>query len=192
MSTCPGCTPASAGGAAECDQIDFTFSHHTDRTETCYRAPQRESLILRRLLWLQRGDLFANQWVTRFDPPHAVFTFSWTSPDGRLRPLLVRAVVFLVPETDDATRVQILPFARVADPRFRPLLPIVIRAASFLGWLEARDDAKHLARVAGLSTELRGMRLDRFDAALVHNRRLLHSIYYGEGEARAQPAAPTA
>ncbi len=170
-----GWTPERLG------EVEFAWERHPDRSEVRYRGPQRWSPVLR-ALFLAPGDQFHNDWVTRFDPVHAVFTMYWTAPSGARRPLVVRTAVFLVPETERRTALHVFPFVRIEAPRLRFLAPLVARAALALGWLEVRDDARFLRKMDGAPVGLGGARLGRYDAPLVHNRALLRRLYLGEAE----------
>jgi hypothetical protein len=128
---------------------------------------------------VKAGDHYVNEWVTRFDPLRAVFTFHWTSPDGKARPLSVRTAVFIVPETDTTTRFHVFIFAGVArGSLLRMLMPVVRWAALFIGRREVAADAAIVRHVRPLES-LEGLRLTRFDKPLIHNRKLLDSIYFG-------------
>jgi hypothetical protein len=163
--------------------IEFDATNHDDRTEVRYRARQRSSPLLW-LLLLRDGDIYRNEWVTRFDPVRTEYTISWTDPNGAPRPIETRATIFMVPETDRTTRFHVFTHVRCRDERYQRLMPLVRRAALALGWFEVWDDARFLPVVANTPRTLEG-RLDRFDKPLIHNRKLLERIYYGERTVRA-------
>ena len=165
--------------------IDFTSSAHDDRTEVRYAAPQRASRLLP-LLLLRSGDTFENAWVTRFSPVHTVYTLSWTSPTGQPRPAAMRAAIFFVPETERATQIVTFAWSRLADARYRRLMPLVRAAALALAWKEVHDDVRFVRHVADTPFDLAGMRLDKYDAPLVHNHRLLRRIYFGVGSSESE------
>ena len=143
-----------------------------------YAGPQRRPPLLP-VFGVRAGDHYVNDWVTRFDPLHAVFTFHWTSPAGLARPLAVRTAVFMVPETDATTRFHVFIFASVAPGSFlRRLLPVVRRAALFIGRREVAADAA-IVRHVRTPDSLEGLRLTKFDKPLVHNRKLLDALYFG-------------
>lgn len=164
-------------------QVNVETATFADHTEVRYRGPQRASA------WapfggVRRGDIFHNEWYTRFEPVHTVYTFGWTDPrSGRERPITTRVAVFLVPETPTRTRLHMLLFLRITPSLQRRLLRV-------MAWLARRIASKELARdvqlieaVATAPSTLKGMRLTRFDHALIHNRKLLNTIY-------AAPPAP--
>ena len=177
--------------AAGLSKVEFSAENYEDRTEVQYVGPQRRHPVLP-VFGVKAGDRYLNDWVTRFDPLHAVFKFHWESPDGRPRPLAVRTAVFMVPETEATTRFHLFIFASVARGSFlRPLLPIVRRAALFVGRREVAADAAIVRHVRPLDS-LEGLRLTRFDKPLIHNRKLLDAIYFGSSRARpaVAPAEP--
>ena len=77
------------------------------------------------------------------------------------------------------------------DPRFRPLMPVVRRAQRVLAWFEIRDDARFIPTVADTPYSFKGMRLGKYDKPIIHQRKLLERIYFGQGLAQ-EPVAPEA
>ncbi|MCP3139229.1 Rieske 2Fe-2S domain-containing protein [Pyxidicoccus xibeiensis] len=170
------------------DQVQYEARTLEDRTEVRYRAPQRAAPLIK-LLGVRDGDFFENQWVTRFDPVRSQYTVSWTSPSGKARPFITRANIFFVPETVRTTRLVVFSFLRTEVPSMRPLLPLAAKAAVALTWWEVRDDSRFIPTVADTPYSHKGMRLDKYDKPLVHQRKLMERIYYRVG-AEAQPPAP--
>ncbi|HTO95603.1 MAG TPA: Rieske 2Fe-2S domain-containing protein [Myxococcales bacterium] len=172
--------------AAGLAQVEFSAGSFDDRTEVRYQGPQRRHPVLP-IFGVQPGDRYVNEWVTRFDPVHAVFTFRWESPQGKPRPLGVRIAVFMVPETEATTRFHLFIFTSVAEGSIlRLLLPVVHRAALFMARREVAADAAILRHVH-TAESLEGLRLTKFDKPVIHNRRLLDALYFGR-----PPAAETA
>jgi phenylpropionate dioxygenase-like ring-hydroxylating dioxygenase large terminal subunit len=170
-----------AQGAAA---IEFSAENLEDRTEVHYRALQRPSWLIR-LLLLQPGDFFHNDWVTRFDPVRTGFTLHWRSPAGKPRPFTYHFAIFMVPETPSTTRFHVFSFVRCENPRFRFLLPVVRKAQNVLAWFEVRDDALFIPTVANTPFSMKGMRLGKYDKPLIHHRKLFERIYYAQPQARA-------
>lgn len=162
-------------------QVEFKADIFSDRTEVSYQGPLRYSPWLP-FFGLRAGDCFHNDWIARFDPVHAVFTFSWEDSDnGKLRPLIARAAIFMVPETISSTRLHTFVFFKVAkESLLRQFLPIVRWASLQLGRSEVAADARFIVNVADTPLKLKGMHLGKFDKPVVHNRRLLQSIYFGK------------
>jgi phenylpropionate dioxygenase-like ring-hydroxylating dioxygenase large terminal subunit len=174
--------------ASGLSQVEFAATNFDDRTEVRYVGPQRRHPMLP-IFGVQEGDRYVNEWVTRFDPLHAVFTFRWESPRGGARPLSVRSAVFMVPESDARTRFHVFVFVNVASgSRLRHLLPMVRRAALFIGRREVAADARIVRHVRAAET-LAGLRLTKFDKPVIHNRKLLDAIYFGAPPARLSVVA---
>jgi len=166
-------------GESSLDSIEFDAENFDDRTEVHYRAPQRYSPLLR-LLGLEPGDVYHNDWVTRFDPPRSEYSIYWRSADGTLRPVQSRSTIFFFPETERTTWWHAFVFLRLEGHhrRFRPLIE---RLTLWLANRELQDDIE-LTQLVAQSTPLdvSMMQLGKFDKPLVHNRRLLRTIYRGE------------
>jgi phenylpropionate dioxygenase-like ring-hydroxylating dioxygenase large terminal subunit len=160
--------------------VEFEAHNLEDRTEVHYRAPQRPAPLMR-LLGVRDGDFFRNDWVTRFAPVCSQYTVSWEAPDGRKRPFITRANIFFVPETARTTRLHVFSFLKCVVPAMRPLEPVAALAAATLTRWEVRDDARFIPHVADTPYSHKGMRLDRFDKPLVHQRKLLERIYFRAG-----------
>ncbi|TQF17798.1 Rieske 2Fe-2S domain-containing protein [Myxococcus llanfairpwllgwyngyllgogerychwyrndrobwllllantysiliogogogochensis] len=158
-------------------QVEFKAHNLEDHTEVFYRAPQRPAPLMK-LLGVRDGDLFRNEWVTRFDPVHSQYTVSWEAPSGKQRPFITRANIFFVPETAKTTRLHVFSFLRCVQPLLKPFLPVAARVAMELTRWEVVDDARFIPTVADTPYSHRGMRLDRYDKPLVHQRRLMERIYF--------------
>jgi phenylpropionate dioxygenase-like ring-hydroxylating dioxygenase large terminal subunit len=158
--------------------VSIDTKNFNDRSEVRLRGRQRSSF------WapfggVRPGDHFHNEWYTRFDPVHAVYTFWWENPaSGAKRPITTRAAVFLVPESERSTRACMFLFLKIAPSIQRRLRPITHRLARYIAGMELERDARFVAHVADASGALCGMRLTRFDNALIHNRKLLHAVYW--------------
>jgi phenylpropionate dioxygenase-like ring-hydroxylating dioxygenase large terminal subunit len=166
----------------DCASIEFEAKNFDDRTEVHYRAPQRRSQFLR-LVGLSPGDWFRNDWVTRFAPVHSVYQISWTDPEGSVtRPIRVNIAIYMVPETETITLFHVLVWSRFDAQNLlqRAISSIVPPLAKWLTWGEVWDDARFIPTVAETPFSLRGMRLGRFDKPIVHNHKLLRSLYWGD------------
>ena len=173
-------------------KVEVTTTNHADGSEVHVVGDQRRSIVSL-LGGVRAGDRFRNHWVTRFDPVHAVYTFGWDDPSsGASRPVTTRAVVFLVPESAGVTHAHMLLFLRVAPSPQRLLRPLIHWLARRVALTELRRDARFAAYLSEAPVTLRGMRLTKFDKALIHNRKLLQSIYWGgatTGDTRKRDAA---
>ncbi|MEW5854972.1 MAG: Rieske 2Fe-2S domain-containing protein [Myxococcota bacterium] len=163
------------------ERVEFRADNFDDRTEVHYRAPQRSTRMLPFIL-LRHGDVFHNDWVTRFDPVHSVYTIWWTDPSGNPRPFVTRAAIFMVPETARTTWFHVFSYVELADARFQLIKPMVKALAVILGRLEVMDDARFIPTVADTPVSMKGMRLGKYDKPLIHNRKLLQRIYRGTGD----------
>jgi phenylpropionate dioxygenase-like ring-hydroxylating dioxygenase large terminal subunit len=162
------------------DNIEFAAENFPDRTEVTYRGRQRSSPV-RVLIGVRDGDVFNNEWETRFDPVRTIYTLYWTDPRTRARRgMTARATIFMVPETERTTMFHVFVTVRFEQRRLRLIAPIVKTAARVLAWAEVRDDRIFIPIVADTPEDMKGMRLGRFDKPLVHNHKLLRSIYWGE------------
>lgn len=172
--------------------IAFEADNFDDRSEVRYWGPQRTSWVIR-LLLVEPGDLFYNRWVTRFDPLRALFSFSWTdAKTGLERPIKLKIMIYITPETAKTTRFHVFIFVNLAAPRLRFLMPVVKKAAMAMGWYEVKDDMNFARHLADTPAEMKGMRLGKFDKPVIHNNKLLNSIYLArpaeETEQRRTPA----
>ncbi len=172
--------------ASQTDTLEFSAENLEDRTEVHYRAEQRPSPLMP-LVLVRKGDFFHNDWVTRFDPVRSDYTVSWKSPTGAPRPFTTRVCIFMVPETARTTRFHVFSFIQLRGTALRPLLPVIRRAALVMSWYEIRDDALFIPTVADTPYSLKGMRLGKYDKPLIHQRKLLERIYYGQGRAAVAP-----
>ncbi len=179
---------------AHAGEIEFEASNFEDRTEVMYRAPQRPSPYIK-VMGLKAGDIFQNSWVSRFDPVRTLYTISWSDKKtGRERPVTLRVVIHMNPETERTSRFHVFIFLKTESRLFRRMMPLVRRAAKALTWYEVDDDARFISHVADTPYEMKGMRLGKFDKPVIHNLKLLRSLYYGEQtprEARDAPVAAT-
>ncbi|HEX4515196.1 MAG TPA: Rieske 2Fe-2S domain-containing protein [Polyangiaceae bacterium] len=163
--------------SGDVEKIGFHAESFDDRTEVHYDAPQRPTRV-GRIFGLRPGDIFHNDWVTRFDPPCTTYTTQWVDPKtSATRPLRITSPIYFVPESDSSTILHTFVFAETGEPhaRFFPLLRHVVTA---IAWAEIRDDARFIPTVKHTPRSMRGMRLGKFDKPLVHNRRLLDRLYF--------------
>jgi phenylpropionate dioxygenase-like ring-hydroxylating dioxygenase large terminal subunit len=180
-------------GCGEDELPDATFAARLfdDYSEASYSGPQRSSFWAP-LGGVRAGDQFYNHWYTRFDPVRAVYTFGWHDRvSGSERPITTRAVVFLIPETLTTTRITMFIFLRIKPGLYRSLRRVMHFFARTIAYKELKRDGKLIELVAEAPTTIQGMRLTRFDKALVYNRRLLQTVYWGSTEhPRRTPEVP--
>lgn len=165
-------------------KVDFEYEKLEDRTKVRYRGIQRPH-VLTPLILVRWGDTFHNAWVTTLDPVRTVYTLHWESPDGRRRPVTSRFAIYFVPLDERTTVLHVIAYAKIEAP-FGFLAPVVHAVVPRIGASEVMDDQRFIHHVAETPFELTGMRLGKFDAPLVHNRRLMKRIYFGgDHDARA-------
>jgi phenylpropionate dioxygenase-like ring-hydroxylating dioxygenase large terminal subunit len=171
------------------DEIDFEADNFDDRSEVRYRGTQRSSRYVRFLL-VKPGDIFYNEWVTRFDPLRALFSFKWQDRKTREpRPLKLKIMIFITPETVKTTRFHVFLFLKLDAPRLRFLLPLAAKAAMLMGKKEVQDDADFARHLADTPYDMKGMRLGKFDKPVIHNNRLLRAIYLAGSVRDSHPVA---
>jgi hypothetical protein len=164
--------------------IHFESSNFEDHTEVYYRGLQRPHALTPALL-VRWGDEFHNRWVTTFDPIRTVYTLHWAKPGGNRRPVTSRFAIYFVPESDNSTVLHVLSYAKIDSP-FQFLRPIVHALVPRIGTSEVMDDQRFVGKIASTPFEFTGMRLGRFDAPLVHNRKLMKQRYFADPGARAR------
>lgn len=142
------------------------------------------------LLGIHDGDLFHDDWTTRFSPVYSVFDHWWTSPDGgRESRIRWRLYIFFYPI--DETRTAVVSFVygkskypgptgglRLARPLFRMEVD-----------REIQQDINMLRHMGSLETDIEGLKLSRFDKVLGLTRERINRIYRGITPATAQPQA---
>jgi phenylpropionate dioxygenase-like ring-hydroxylating dioxygenase large terminal subunit len=165
-------------------EVSMETKAFADHSEVSYSGRQRATFWAA-LGGVRPGDQFHNQWSTRFDPVHTVYTFGWKDPQsGHDRPITTRAAVFLVPETSARTRIDMFLFLKIAPSIYRRLGSVMHRLARHVARMELRRDVRLIENVAEAPGNLDGMRLTRFDRALIHNRKLLQRVYWSTPERR--------
>ncbi len=141
------------------------------------------------LLGIHDGDLFHDDWTTRFSPVYSVFDHWWTSPDGgRESRIRWRLYIFFYPI--DELRTAVVSFVygkskypgptgglRLAKPLFRMEVD-----------REIQQDINMLRHMGSLETDIEGLKLSRFDKVLGLTRERIDRIYRGITPA-AQPQA---
>jgi phenylpropionate dioxygenase-like ring-hydroxylating dioxygenase large terminal subunit len=160
--------------------LEFEAHNREDHTESVWIAPARPTPFLPSLMGLKKNDRFYNVITARFEPVHVVYTSYWFDPaSGQRRPVETKVAIFLVPETEKTTRFHTFVFLRIQkDSWIRHITPLAKAIARAYMYYEFTLDARFLPNLADAPPTLEGMRLSRFDKTLVHNRRLLDSLYF--------------
>jgi phenylpropionate dioxygenase-like ring-hydroxylating dioxygenase large terminal subunit len=163
---------------SQINTIEFEAKNFDDHTEVHYRAEQRPSWLVR-LISLQPGDIFHNDWESFFNPVRSIYHIYWTdSARSKRRPIEIFAPIYMVPETETTTRFHTFVFTKI---EFGPklFLPLLQKLGVAATWAEINDDARFIPVVAKTPFDMHGMRLGKFDKPLVHNHKLLQKIYWG-------------
>ncbi len=173
----------------DADKIEFSAQNEPDCTRVHYHAPQRPSRVTR-LFGLRPGDVFHNDWVTRFDPVHTIYRTHWRDPhtDAK-RPPRIMSPIYFVPETATTTWLHTFVFASLDTALGAPLERAFAPLARLLALLEVRDDARFIPTVQHTPFDLKGMRLGKFDKPIVHNHKLLETLYWGREGRRSLDVA---
>ncbi|HSQ57946.1 MAG TPA: Rieske 2Fe-2S domain-containing protein [Gemmata sp.] len=173
------------------NEVNVRFESTPDSVTVINAGPtKRLNLLYKLILGLHRGDLFHDQWTTRFAPVHSVFDHWWTSPDGaRERMVRWRIFIFFVPQDEKMTRIFSLTFAKSRYPG-------PAGGIRLLRWLmrreidrEIRADVSMLHHLAEYETGIEGLKLSRFDKVLGLNRERIDRVYRGRASTKLLEAA---
>lgn len=135
------------------------------------------------LIDIRKGDLFHDDWTTRFSPVYSVFDHWWTSPDGKRESMVRwRLYIFFVPVDENSTQVVTVAYAKSRYPG-------PVGSLRLMKWKmkrqidrEIRSDVEMLHHMADYDSSLEGMKLSRFDKVMGLTRERIARIYRGEGE----------
>jgi phenylpropionate dioxygenase-like ring-hydroxylating dioxygenase large terminal subunit len=160
-------------------QVRFESADDSVRVINC-GPTKRINRVFGYLLGVRPGDMFHDDWTTRFSPVYSVFDHWWTSPDGTRESMVRwRLYIFFVPLDDRTTRVFSVTFAKSRYPGpagglrlFRWLMRREIDR-------EVKADVSMLYHMAEYDTGLEGLKLSRFDKVLGLTRERINRIYRG-------------
>jgi vanillate O-demethylase monooxygenase subunit len=150
--------------------------------------PKRINPILSFFIGIKKNHIFNDTWTTYFSPVYSVYDHVWMDPKtGKEASVKWRVYVFFTPVHDMETRVTAFTFAKSkwwAKPQ-----------GGLLAWRgymrrsvnrEIGYDVDILEGLASHNTGVEGMKLSRFDKALVFNRERVAKVYRGETEPSRQ------
>jgi phenylpropionate dioxygenase-like ring-hydroxylating dioxygenase large terminal subunit len=133
------------------------------------------------LINIRKGDLFHDEWTTRFSPVYSVFDHWWTSPDGRRESMVRwRLYIFFVPVNDTTTQVVSVTYAKSRYPGPAGALRLMRWKMKREIEREISADAAMLRHLADLNTGMEGMKLSRFDKVMGPTRERIQRLYRGE------------
>lgn len=142
--------------------------------------PKRMAWPYRALLGIRSNYLFYDDWTTHFSPVYSVYDHWWADPDtGRECWIRWKLFIFLTPRDERETQVTTMVFTKSAFPGPAGGMRLV-------RWLLRRKidheiclDKNILEGLADQSADIEGMKLSRFDKALVLNRERIDRVYRG-------------
>lgn len=133
--------------------------------------------IIRWSLNLGTSDYFIDDWTTFFSPIHAVYDQYWTDLNGNVRKDKLKVYVFFNSTVENQTELFTFlymttrPFGKFGLNLFiKPAMKIILN-------MEVQRDKKMIEQLAEKTPEIKGMKLSRFDQALVHIRNRIEKIY---------------
>lgn len=167
-------------------EVQVRFETTEDSVRVINSGPTKQlNRLFGWLIGVRRGDIFHDDWTTRFSPCYSVFDHWWTSPDGKRESMVRwRLYIFFVPQDDKTTRVFSVTFAKSRYPGPAGGLRLV-------RWLMRREidrevnaDVSMLHHLAEYETSIEGLKLSRFDKVLGLTRERITRIYRGEKAGR--------
>jgi len=133
------------------------------------------------LINIRQGDLFHDDWTTRFSPVYSVFDHWWTSADGKRESMVRwRLYIFFVPIDEMTTQVVSVTYAKSRYPGPAGALRLMRWKMSQQIDREIRSDIEMLHHMADYNHDLDGMKLSRFDKVMGLTRERIDRIYRGE------------
>ncbi len=166
------------------DKVEIRLES-TENSVRLYNKGQQKPLpfLLRAALSLGSSDDFVDDWTTYFSPVYTVYDQYWINPeDGKERKNRLKIYVFLIPESENVTRLFIFSymiFSLFMIPGtafvFSPILHQLLK-------MEVDLDKKMIEKLADKSPSLKGTKLTKFDKALGPNRSRIGKIYRGGSE----------
>ena len=153
----------------------------TDDTVTVRNAGPGKKLgwFLNFFLGVKDDYLFHDVWTTHFSPVYTVFDHHWAHPtSGEESWVRWRLFIFFTPVDEKESRITCFTYAKSKWPfgfygGLRPFRGKMRRTMS----REIKLDTEILAGLAVCDTRLEGMKLSRFDKALMLNRERIDRIY---------------
>lgn len=133
------------------------------------------------LINIRKGDLFHDDWTTRFSPVYSVFDHWWTSPDGKRQAMVRwRLYIFYVPVDDRTTQVVSITYAKSRYPGPNGSLRLMKWKMKEQIDREIRSDIDMLHHLADHDRSIEGMKLSRFDKVMGLTRERIQRVYRGE------------
>ena len=165
---------------------EVTMKVETTDTEvrvTSTGPPKALPWWVRQLMGARRDAIFHDNWVTRFSPLHNVHEHDWVDPQsGRVAWFRMKIVNLFAPADARTTILTLLVYGKSAWPgpngALRLARPFIRRTVE----AEVRRDVWMLDHLGDKSEEMPGMKLSRFDKALIPTRDRARQLYFGDGD----------
>jgi len=130
---------------------------------------------------IRKGDLFHDDWTTRFSPVYSVFDHWWTSPDGKREAMVRwRLYIFYVPVDATTTQVVSVTYAKSRYPGPNGSLRLMKWKMKEQIDREIRSDIEMLHHLADYNQGIEGMKLSRFDKVMGLTRERIARVYRGD------------
>ncbi len=159
----------------------------TDDTVTVinHGPPKRINPVLKFFIGIKKNDIFNDTWTTHFSPIYSVFDHLWMDPTtGEEATVKWRVYVFITPVHEMETRVTAFTYAK--SKWWVPPHGGLLAWRRFMRRSVNREIGYDVGLLEGLAShdsKLDGMKLSRFDKALMFNRERINKVYRGEADA---------
>jgi phenylpropionate dioxygenase-like ring-hydroxylating dioxygenase large terminal subunit len=142
---------------------------------------------------LRSGDIFTDDWTTRFSPVYACYDQFWVNPaNGKERTDRWRIYVFFNPLDSERTQLVVFSHLRTGSWLRELYIKLARPALNKLVDIEVQCDVRMLESLADKNPSIEGMKLSRFDRVLGMQRDRIESIYRGQKPRRVPTAEAVA
>jgi vanillate O-demethylase monooxygenase subunit len=165
------------------DQVTVRFEPTATTVRVINAGPAKQiPLLYRALLGMRKHYQFNDDWTTYFSPVYSIYDHWWSDPVSGCESL-VRLRSFLFFWEADPGRIGITSFVYVRSRHpgpqacVKPFRGLLKRLAD----REVRLDVNVIEGLADQDPSLEGLKLSRFDRALMLNRQRIERVYRGRG-----------
>lgn len=146
--------------------------------------PKKMNPILSYLIGIKKNYIFNDTWTTHFSPVYSIYDHLWQDPNtGEESTVKWKVVIFFSPVHNMETRVTAFTYAK--SRWWVPPHGGLLAFRRFMRWKVAHEinlDVNILNGLACYDTRMEGMKLSRFDKALMLNRERIESVYRGKSD----------